>query len=425
MRDPVSLLDKTYNYKLTLWLSVGIFLAFIVWASLTEINQQVHGAGRVIPSGKIRQIQHLEGGIITSIDVSEGQTVKAGDTLFSITNKRAEADSNELQISIGALKLRKIRLTAEMNGAPSVTFDPELEKKHPDIAATERSIFESGKMEFDKKIDGLQQRQKQKVLRLGELATTVENLKREASVAKQQLAIRTKLRNSGAISQSQYLETESQVRSFQTQISRTEADIPITRAELAEIQNLIDETRKTRQTQAAEELNKADLDINRQLQRAMASRDQVDRTVITSPVDGVVNKVYVNTIGGVVKPGETVADVIPVGEKLLIEGRISTKDRGKIWLGLPVIAKISAYDYSIFGGLNGELSYISADSFVDNRNNEYYQVRVTVDATALKSGKPILPGMTADLNILAGKISVLKAIFKPFWNIKDNALTEK
>ena len=147
--------------------------------------------------------------------------------------------------------------------------------------------------------------------------------------------------------------------------------------------------------------------------------------MITSPVKGIVNKIYVNTIGGVVAPGSVLAEIIPIGETLVVEGKIATNDRGKIWLGLPVVMKVTAYDYSTFGGIKGELTHISADSFIDNRNNEFYQVRVTLDADKLSDSEPIYPGMTVNLNIVSSKVSVLRSILKPLWNIKDEAMRER
>ncbi len=424
-RNIIMMDDEKNEYRLTLWLVVAIMTVFLAWASFTQINQQVHGSGRVIPAGKMRSIQHLEGGIITDIHVQEGETVDAGTTLFSITNKRAVSERNETEIDRDALRLRQQRLEAEMSGASTLILDEALTAKYPDFAATEIHLFNSRRQEFTEKMSGLQERHKQKILKLGEISTTLANVKKEADIAQQQLDIKTKLRNTGAISQSQFLDAQSTVSNFNTQIARGQAEYPITKAELAETQNLIDETRKTRQSEIAQELNDVNIEIKRQTERFSANTDQVDRTTITTPVKGIVNKIYINTIGGVVKPGEPVADIIPLDEKLIIEGRVSTKDRGKIWLGLPVIVKVSAYDFSNYGGVDGKLSYISADSFMDNKNNEYYQVRVTLDSTGLRGGKPILPGMTVDLNILADKISVLRALFKPIFDIKDNALTEK
>lgn len=425
MRDPVELMEQGKMHRLTLWVVAALLTVFFLWAGFTQIDQQVHGTGRVIPAGKLRSIQHLEGGIVTNIHVHEGETVEAGTKLFTITNQRAVSDRNETEMDRDSLQLRQQRLTAELKGEGSWSASAELREKYPEIAATEEQLFLSRQQEFREKMSGLEERQKQKILRLGEISTNLENLKKEADIARQQLAIKSRLRSTGAISESQYLDAQSQVSNFDTQIARAQGEYPITKAELAEVRNLMDETRKTRQSDVAGQLNEVNVNVKRQSERFKASSDEVSRTQIITPIKGIVNKLSINTIGGVIKPGEAVAEIIPLDEKLVVEGRIGTKDRGKIWLGLPVVAKISAYDFSIYGGLKGELSYISADSFTDNRNVEYYQVRATLDSSELKGGKPVLPGMTVDLNIISGKISVLHAILKPIFNIRDNAFTEK
>lgn len=424
MSDPADIMDKHYSHSVVIWLVSGILVAFFAWASFTEVNQQVRGTGRIIPAGKVRTIQHLEGGIITDIYVQEGQTVEAQDQLFAITNKRAVATQNETELDRDALLLRQERLRAELENQSSLTLNEELSLQYPDIAATEARLFNTRQQEFREKIGGLEDRRKQKILKQGEIATKLSNLKKEADVARQQLNIKSKLRDTGAISQSQYLDAESLVRSFNTQIAQARAEQPIIKAELAEIQNLINETRTGRKSAIGEELTDINLGINRQRERVSASQDQVDRTQIVSPVKGIVNKIYINTIGGVVKAGEPVADVIPLDETLIVEGRINTKDRGKIWVGLPVVVNISAYDYSVFGSIKGELTQISADSFKDNNGIEFYQVRVSLSKNDLGDGNVLLPGMTADLNILSGKISVMRAILKPIFNIRQTALTE-
>lgn len=424
MIDPVTLMDKSYNYRVTLWAVVAILVTFFIWAASTEINQQVHATGRIIPSGKVRSIQHLEGGIVNDINIKEGQRVSANDVLFTITNKRAEADRGEIAISQDYLLIKKKRLEAEMAGENVFVVSPEIETKYGDIVSAENKVFNARVQEFNERISGLQERYKQKILKLTELGTTIKNLKQESHVAEQQLAIKAKLRSTGAISQSQYLEADSNVKNFTTLVQRTEADIPITKAELAEIQNLIEETRKSRQSKVGQELNEVNLDIKKQEQRATASQDQVDRTVIYSPVKGIINKVYVNAKGSVMAPGSILVDILPIDDTLVVEGRISTNDRGKIWLGLPVVAKITAYDYSIYGGVNGKLTRISADSFMDNKDNEFYQIRATLDTDRLEGEKILYPGMTVNLNILTGKVSVLHSILRPLLDIKDNAIRE-
>lgn len=412
------------TYRVVLFLVTSFLLCFFAWASLTQIDQQVRGIGKIIPAGKVRTIQHLENAIVREIFVAEGQTIKAGDKLFQLANTKAEADMKEITVALNALDMRKIRLKTELAGKDTLEFPAELVGDNYNLESSEKKLFESRKLELSQKLDGLKKRMKQKVLKLEELDTTIKNLSREQAVSKEQLEIKKKLRRKGAISHSQYLEAQSTVKNFDTRVAQVKNEIPIVKTEISEIVNLLEETRQKWRSGVIEELGETNLDIKKLGERIVTFSDAVNRTEIQSPVSGVVNKLHVNTIGGVIQSGQVLAEIIPVEELLIVEGQISTEDRGKVWLGLPVAAKITAYDYSIYGSVQGELTYISADSFVDNQGIEYYQVRVTLSKSELAEGQYIFPGMSVDINIMANKVSVLHALLKPFLRIRENALRE-
>jgi len=412
------------TYQILLFTVVGCLCAFYIWASTTKIDQQVRGTGRIITSGKMRTIQHLENGIVKDILVKEGQSVNAGDTLFQLTNTRAESEMKEIEVASSALLLKQKRLQAERDGKATLKLDNAGISRNDNIIKAETNIFYARKSELEEKLDGFKKRMKQKVLKLDELESTISNLKRERAISKEQLSIKKKLYSSGAISRSQYLESESTVKNFDTRISKVRKEIPITKSEISEMVNLLEETKQNWRSKVVEELNTVNVDINKLGERIVTFSDAVSRTDIQAPIPGIINKLHVNTIGGVIQSGQSLAEIIPVEEKLIVEGQITTENRGKIWLGLPVSANISAYDYSIYGSLKGSLTYISADSFVDNQGNSYYQIRVALDAAELSADTPIVPGMTADINILASKISVMRALLKPLDQIRENALRE-
>lgn len=418
-------IDKEWSYRPVLFICVLCFLTFLIWAYFAQINEQVRATGRVVPSGNTRVIQHLEGGIVNDILVDKGQTIKQGDILFYIKNQQAESDQQEVQIALDTLGMKQKRLEAELAEQEILTFTPEEMQTYPEIAESEQQIFSARYKEFREGVDGLQKQIKQKILKLDDLNTTAENLKKELNIAREQSQIKLELRKKGAMSRSQYLDAISAVRNFETRISRIQKEIPIIKSELSEISSQIEERRQQRFSEISEDLNQVKIDRRKLSERSEKFEDQVDRTAIRSPVDGVINEIFINTIGGVIQPGGKLAEIIPVNENLVVEGRISTNDRGKIWPGLPIVAKITAYDYTLYGGIDGELEYVSANSFIDNQRQEYYQIRVSLDSTNFGENAPIYPGMTAEINIIAGKISILHAILKPFWNIRNNALREK
>lgn len=418
-------IDGLWHYRPILWATVACMLGFLIWSSLAQIHEQVRGTGRIIPAGNMQVIQHLEGGIVNQILEEEGNIVSKGDILFYIKNQKAEAELEELQIALDAAEIKSKRLGAEFHGKDKVEYDKKIEEIYSDIVKSERQIFQARQAEMVEKLEKLQKQMKQKVLKLDDLNTTIRNLTKEFNVAKEQLEIKQKLRQSGAVSHSQYLDNLSEVRNFETRIAKTQKELPITKSELAELTNTIEETIQIRRSEISEELNEVEVNIQKLKERMKGIQDEVARTSITSPVNGVVNKIYINTIGGVIQPGQRVAEIVPLDDKLIVEGQISTDDRGKIWLNLPAVAKITAYDYTLYGGLEGKLTYISSNSFVDQQNNEFYQIRLTLDMTNLSEDKPIYPGMTTEISILAEKVSVLQAILKPFRQIQKNSLRER
>jgi len=377
------------TYRFLLLLVASCLCAFFAWAGISEIDQQVRGSGKIIPSGKVRSIQHLEDGIVREILVKEGQTVQAGDSLFQLINTKAEADMKEINVGLSALLIKQIRLQAELKDQEGFSVPGSLAQNNEGIVKAEKDLFKARRAEFVEKANGLKKRMKQKVLKLDDNEANIANLEKERAISQEQLAIKRKLRDSGAISRSQYLEEESKVKNFNTRISSVRKEIPITKSEISEIVNLLEETRQKRRSDIVEELNGVNVDIKKLQERIVTFSDAVNRTSIQAPINGVINKLHVNTIGGVVQSGQVLAEIIPLEETLIVEGKIATKDRGKIWEGLPVAAKITAYESSIYGSMNGTLTYISADSFTDNQGTSYYQVRATLDNSALSEDKPV------------------------------------
>lgn len=412
------------KYRFSLYLAVLSVVIFMVWACFANINLHVRGIGKVIPSGKVRTIQHLEGGIIKDILVKEGQVVKKGEVILQLQNTRVQAELREIQVSLDAMKIKKIRLETELDLKKDVKFPDYYLENYKTICESEEAILQSRNAEFYENQESLKKQMNQKVLKLDEMENTIKNIKIEMKNASQQLQIKKRLLNSGAISRSQFLESDSEVKNFNTRIMKLEKEIPVVKAEISEILSILEAAKQNRKSTVNEELTKTDVDIQKLTERIKSFTDAFDRQDVISTLDGVVKKMHVNSINGVLQPGEIIAEIIPIEENLIVEANISTQDRGKIWVGLPVVAKITAYDYSIYGGVTGKLVYISADSFIDSQNNQYYQVRVELQKAEIGEDHPILPGMAVEINVLANKVSILDAILSPLRKIRDNAVRE-
>ncbi len=416
---------QDWNYRPLLYAVILLILTFLLWSGLSEIDQQVRASGRIVPSGAAKLVQHLEGGIVDKILVSEGQRVQKGDPLFQIRNQGASSELEGGRIALQALDIRARRLEAERSGQKEFALNPEdragaLEE----IARNEERLFESRTQAFEEKLGVYKERENQKTLKLEELGGQLENLRAERTIAQDQLNINEKLKRSGAVSESRYLEAKSRVSDFNTRIGSIEKLIPITKAELEEIRNQTAELNERLTTEILDELGKVELDRQKLQEKLKADIDQVQRADLYAPVTGLVNKIHVNTVGGVVAPGAILAEIIPLEDNLIVEARMQTKDRGLVWNGLPASVKITAYDSAVYGTLKGSITEISADSLRDDTGAVFYRVKITLDPESVKGFEPIYPGMSVEANILSGKISVLRAIFKPLLRLQQNALRE-
>jgi HlyD family type I secretion membrane fusion protein len=411
-------------HRQVMWLMVTCITVFWLWATFSHIDQQVRGGGSIIPSGQAKIIQHLEGGIVKKIFVAEGQQVEAGQPLFLISDTQAEADSSELRIQELSTLLQQRRLQAELDGKAEIDFS-NLPADTPQSAIdNERQLFQSHTHNVSESIDVLQSEVLQKQLKLDDLKTQEGNLSAELKVARDQYGINEQLMQAGAISQTKYLQSKSVVQDFVTREGSIEKSIPVIQAELEESRRKIDEMKEKHRSDLIDDMRKADLALSQLRDRSKTPDDKIRRTTVASPSRGIVNKLFINTIDGVVKPGDKLAEIIPLDDKLIVEARIPTKDRGLIWQGLPAMVKLSAYDYSIYGGVPGTLKEISADTLEDEHNQPYYRVRIELLKNDLGKDMPLFPGMTADVNILSGKITIWQYLVRPLWKVRENALRE-
>lgn len=407
-----------------LYSMVACLLAFGLWARFSQIDLQVRGQGSIVPSGQAKVIQHLEGGVVNAILVSEGQQVEAGQPLFQVSNQQAESDSSELRLQAVAVRLQIARLEAELGGKTAPDFGAVVPEASAAMLESERQLFQTRQRDYRAGLNVLEEQANQKQFRLDDLRTQYKNMSAELRVASDQHAINDKLRAAGAISETRYLQSKSVVQEFATRMGQVEKAIPVVQAELQEVRKRISETEEKRKGEILEDMKKAQLALAQLTERSKTPEDKVRRTSVTSPTRGVINRLYLNTVGGVVKPGDRLAEVIPLDDRLIVEARVPTKDRGLIWNGLPALVKISAYDFAIYGGINGKLTDISADTLSDDRGNPFYRVRVALERNKMADNLPLFPGMTAEVNILSGKTSVWDALMRPLWRVRENALRE-
>ncbi|MCE7887357.1 MAG: HlyD family type I secretion periplasmic adaptor subunit [Alphaproteobacteria bacterium PRO2] len=410
-----------WNHRPLLFLVAFMIVSFWVWASVFSIEQHVRGTGRIVPAGQAKIVQNLEGGIIDEILVHEGQSVEKNQVLMQISNKRAESDLEEQKIGMEGKQVKLARLRAEQQQA--ARFEYNAKNAAPDLIANEEQIFNSRRSALNEKLAALNEQITQKKLKLADLDSQLSNISAERKIAQDQLDINERLKKSGAVSQSRYLEAKSRVTNFDTRLEQIKKSRPVLYAEIDEIKNNIEGEKQDFAAEVAEEINKTELDIRQLQERMKTQADQVNRTALVSPVKGIVNKIHVTTLGGVIKSGEPLVEIIPMEEDLIVEAQVPARDRGKIWTGLPVMVKVTAYDFALYGGIEGNLVEVSADSFTDERGNVFYRVRISLQGKQLQD-KPLYPGMIVNADIISGKITIMNSILRPFWRIREAALRE-
>lgn len=410
-----------------LYLTAAFFLVSLIWMALASVEEQTHGTGKVIPSGHLQIIQNLEGGIVAELYVREGEIVTRDQPLLRIDDTQFASSYREQDKDGQYLKIKVARLQAEVDG---VAFTPL--KDFPDIdpalAAREISLYQSRHQELDGQFRILDEQISQKEHEINENKAKVEQLSRGLSLAIQELNMTQPLVAQGAISQVEVLRLQRDINDRKGQLEITRLEVTKLDSSLQEARNKRDSHRLEFVAKARQELNESQVELSRIDEKRGALQDMVTRTVVRSPVAGQINRLLVNTIGGVVQPGKDLVEIVPTEDNLLVEARIAPADIAYLRPGQKAVIKITAYDFTIYGGLEGELIHISPDSLVDDKGNSYFLVRVKTDQGFLgRAGQPlpIIPGMTVEVEIITGQKTVLSYVLKPILRAQSRAFSER
>lgn len=404
---------------------LGLFtIVFLVWATFFSVDKVTRGAGRILPSVQNQVVQHLEGGIVKEILVREGQRVRKGQVLMRVENAYTGAEYQNARTDVVAKKITLARMDAEVSGAPDFVVPDELARQAPEIAASEVSLFRSRRAQRGQETGIIDEQSRAHRAEIGSLNARLSNLRTEERLMLDQLGKLERAYSEEAISEREVLDKRAALLSLRTRIADVQNQIPQSSAQLSEsaarrteIGTRDMQDTKEKATQLRLELAKADEQFG-------AARDKATREEVRAPMDGIVNKLYVQTEGGVIRGGEPLAEIVPVDKVVMVEARITPRDRGNIWPGLPATIKISAYDSSIYGGLEGSLIDVSPDVVQDQKGDIYYRIRLRADTSKFGKDKPVIPGMTAEVAIRSGRQTILDYILGPIIQIRDGALRE-
>ncbi len=390
-----------------------LVVIFIVWATLSDLDEITNGDGKVIPSSQVQVIQNLEGGIVAKIPVKIGELVQKDQIVLQLDETRFASSAGENKAKVNAQQAKIARLTAEASGEDFKVTE-EFEKENPTIVAEEKSLYESRKKEVAATLSVLKQQLDEKRSRLGHLQTS-------HSLSAKELEMTRPLAKQGVVSQVELLRLERTVTDLRREMDAARIGIP-------EAQSKLEGAQAKFRADAANELAQVRAEFAGAAASGLAAEDRLARTTVRSPVNGIVKTMKVNTVGGVIQPGMEVMEIVPVEDNLLIEVRVRPSDIGFLRAGQPATVKISAYDYSIYGGMDAVVENITADSITNEKGESFYLVRVRTDKNYLGPDDKrlqIIPGMLATASIRTGNKSVMSYLLKPIFKAKENALGER
>lgn len=407
---------------------VTLFLvAAVAWAAYFDIEEVARGDGRVITQSQVQVITNLEGGIIAEILVREGEVVKKGEPLVRIDPTRFDAAYKESEQGSLALKARIARLSAEaQRGAFSMPAD--VMKGAPTLADRETSLYRAKRAELAAKNQVLRQQLVQRESELKELKTRAERLAEQLVFVEREVTITAPLVKKGVVSEVELLRLEREQTRTRSELEQARLSAPRAQAAIDEARGKLADVEAASRAQASGELALAQGELAKVAEQMPALEDRATRTIVRAPMDGIVKTIPNRTVGGVVQPGSPMVEMVPVEESLLIETRLKPADIAFVRVGQRAIVKVTAYDYSIFGGLEGKIEHVSADSTVPQQGEPFYVAHVrTASNTIDYFGKKlsISPGMLASVDVITGKRSVLHYLAKPINRARERALTER
>ena len=419
--------DSPARTNVLLYAVALVIVSLIAWANYAEIDERTQGSGRMIPSQQIQVVQNLEGGIIREIRVHEGDSVKKGQTLVIIDNTGAGSSFAESKSVINELRARVVRLQAEA-GIKSFNAGSAGAADIKELLVKEKRLYDTNIIRKKSEIGILEQRLEQRRIELAGTRLEIKSLESSRKMMAREIELTEPMFEKRLVSELEFIQLKQKVldkkHEHESAIKNAESLV----SKIKEAENQIQEIESRHRGEAQEELNKALVEIERMRENQVAIEDRVTRTNVRSPVDGTVKQLLINTVGGVVRPGMDIIEIVPYEKRLLVEAKIRPSDIAFLYPGLKAIVKLTAYDFAIYGGLDGAVVHISADTITDERQEEFYLVRIMTDKNYLgteTNKKHIIVGMTAQVDIITGKKTIMQYLMKPILRAKNNALRER
>ncbi|MFN3700698.1 MAG: HlyD family type I secretion periplasmic adaptor subunit [Alphaproteobacteria bacterium] len=420
--------DLPLSKHLLLAFIVSFFVIFVIWANFATLDEVTRGDGKIVPSSEIQAVQTLDAGIVQEFLVREGELVEQNQILMRLSDIEASSNLGANQARYLGLLASITRLQAEAEGKEVAEFPEEVLRGVPASVTEELNTFRANSQQLFNQINVFQQQLSQREQEVRELESRINDIRGVIGIQRQEKQMIEPLVERGSAPRLELLQLERSIRERTSELNGYQNNLPRARSAVEEVRARINEVRTNFQAQAQTELSAKLIEMNEIKERLSALSDRRERTELRSPVNGTIQSIEVKTIGGVVRPGEDIIRIVPRDDQLLVEAKIRPSDIAFLYPGQAAVVKITAYDFSIYGGLQGEVVDISPDSIQDEDGSTYYRVRIRTHETELRRrGEvlPIIPGMVASVDILTGEKTVMQYLLKPFIKTMSNAMNER
>ncbi len=431
-------------HRLTIWSLAGLFTCFMIWAYFAELDRVTRGEGKIIPSSQVQIIQSLDGGILQELYVKEGMQVSKGQIIARIDDTRFRSDMAQQTQEVDALRANIIRLRTELSSVlvadvakwqqqvkiekTQLKFPEDLSKNAPELIARNQDEYNTRLNNIENQVAIQGQQIKQREQEIKELTSKISTLESSLALINSELELTIPLARKNIVPQVELLKLQRTANDTKGELSALRLLQPKLKSSFAEAVLKRREAVYKYRTDARSLLNELQSSLSRLNEAQVSAQDKVSKALIVSPVVGTVKIIHINTLGGVVKPGEVLLEIVPSEDKLLVEAKIIPKDIAFIHVGLKAMVKISAYDFTRYGGLEGVVEHISADTSQDEDGNSFYIIRVRTNESSMLSKTnqemPIIPGMMTSVDVIISKRTVLEYILNPLLRAKELALRE-
>lgn len=425
--ETASHLKPSRASQVFLWTITGLFFWMVAWAGISEVDERVRGTGQVMPSSDVQVVQSLEGGILSELNVKEGDSVKKDQVLMKIAAVQFASEGRGIEAQMASLQAKQARLKAEASGQPFTT-PPDIQKKFPDVAANEEKLYKSRQDELNTALNIIHDDVREAEANLSEVKASIAKFSKSRGLLQQQLGIAQRLVAQKAMPEIESLKLQRDLNETEGNLSTAEQSQQSLEAKLSAAKKKEDEKTGAFRSQALADLNEVEARLSAIKENLNSVKDKVNRAELRAPVDGIVQRLHIKTVGGVIQPAQKLVEIVPLTDDLMIRAKIAPADVAFLHPGQDVKIKITAYDSQIYGTLDGKLDRIGADTIEDAQGNAFFEIDVRANKNYLgDEAHPlrIFSGMVSETEVIVGKRTILTYLLKPVLRTKDRAFTEK